>query len=393
MSKVSALSCKNYDYSNVYDCIKKSFLNLGGIEKFISKGETVLLKVNMLMRKHPDSAVTTHPVFVRALAAILAEHGANVIIGDSPGGPFNEKLLKKQYRVCGFEKAAKESGAKLNFDTGTVVIKNKKGLVLKRMEITSMLENAHKVISVAKLKTHGMMTYTGAVKNMFGVIPGVYKTEYHMKMPDPNVFADALIDVCLYANPILSFIDGIVAMEGNGPSNGVPREMGVVLASDSPYDVDVVATQIINFKPSIVPTVKRSLKRGLAKPFNKINLVGDDIEWFMVRNFKLPSHQKVFPAGNIYRNLIKQRPRFDYKKCIGCGHCAESCPPKIIRMINGKPRLNSKKCISCFCCQELCPHDAIYIHTPKIHKVIFDTLEKKGSKFYDALISFRNRKG
>ncbi len=376
---VSLTECRSYDYDKVKDSINKSFNNLGGIEKYINKGETVLLKMNLLMKKKPDEATTTHPAFVKALAETLIEYGAKVIIGDSPGGPFNEKVLKSIYKYCGIEEIANEVGAELNYNTNSVEVKNEKGKILKSMEVAEMVTNVDKIISVSKLKTHGMMLFTGAVKNMFGIIPGILKAEYHFKMPHIEDFSQALLDICLYANPILSFMDGIVGMEGAGPSAGEPKDIGVVLASTSPCHLDVVATTIVNIDPLKVPTISRAVERKIIKGnLDDIELVGDDIEQFKVYDFKAPSIRSVhFIKDNkpsfvrtISNKLLQPKPVFNHKDCIGCRDCAANCPPKVIEMVNNKPVVNLDGCIRCFCCQELCPKKAVTIHRPVLMKLL-----------------------
>ncbi|MFA5524237.1 MAG: DUF362 domain-containing protein [Tissierellales bacterium] len=376
---VSLTECRSYDYEKVKESINKSINNLGGLEKYISKGETVLLKLNLLMKKRPEEATTTHPIFVKALADIFIEYGAKVVIGDSPGGPFNERILKGIYKYCGIEDIANEVGAELNYNTESLEVKNEKGMILRTMEVAEMVTKVDKVISVSKLKTHGMMLFTGAVKNMFGVIPGLRKAEYHFKMPHIEDFSQALLDICLYANPVLSFMDGIVGMEGAGPSAGEPRELGVVLASPSPCHLDVVATTIVNIDPLKVPTILRAVERKIVKGnLDDIELVGDNIENFKVIDFKAPSIRSVhFIKDNnpsfirtMSNKLLQPKPIFNHEDCIGCRDCVNNCPAKVIEMVNKKPVVNLEGCIRCFCCQELCPEKAIDIHRPILMKIL-----------------------
>ncbi|RKD22519.1 Uncharacterized conserved protein, DUF362 family [Caminicella sporogenes DSM 14501] len=379
MEKVSLIRCDEYIYEDVKESIKQSFMNLGGIDRYIKKGEKVLLKLNLLMKKKPEEATTTHPIFVRALADVLIENGAEIIIGDSPGGPFNEKILRGIYKATGMEEVAQITGAVLNYNTNSVEVINEHGKLLKKMTVIEVLKKVDKVISVSKLKTHGMVMFTGAVKNMFGIIPGLLKAEYHFKMPKIEEFSDALVDICLCGNPILSFMDGIVGMEGEGPSAGKPRKVGAVIASTSPYHLDVVATSIINIKPSNVPTIMRCIERGIVKGnLEDILLIGGKIEDFKIEDFKVPKIRSIsFLKGKIPKflerylnNILKPKPVFHHDICIGCRDCEKSCPPKAIKMINGKPEVNLDKCIRCFCCQELCPKKAVKIHRPWILDMI-----------------------
>jgi uncharacterized protein (DUF362 family)/Pyruvate/2-oxoacid:ferredoxin oxidoreductase delta subunit len=376
---VSLMKCTEYEYDLIERALLKSFENLGGISKFINKGDKVLLKLNLLMKKKPEEATTTHPIFTKALAKILIDHGAEVIIGDSPGGPFNTSILKGIYRACGIEKIANEVGAKLNYNTNTMEIKNEDGLILKKIVGIEVLKEVDKVISVSKLKTHGMMMFTGAVKNMFGIVAGLEKAEYHVRMPNNEDFSNALVDICIAAKPILSFMDGIVGMEGEGPSAGEPRKVGVIIGSTSPYELDVVATSIIGLDPIKVPTIKRCVERNLCSgKLEDINLMGEDINKFILNDFVIPEIRSLdlldgkLPKfiRDILNNLLQPKPVFNHDECVGCSDCADNCPPRVIEMVNNRPVVNLDGCIRCFCCQELCPVKAILIHRPLLMKLL-----------------------
>lgn len=379
MERVSLIKCDDYDYGRVKDAVENSFNNLGGIDNYINPGERVLLKLNLLMKKRPEEATTTHPVFVKALADVLIKYGAEVIIGDSPGGPFNTSVLKGVYKACGIEEIAEEVGAQLNYNTNAVEMKNEGGLILKKIRAIEVLEDVDKVISVSKLKTHGMMLFTGAVKNMFGIVAGLEKAEYHVRMPNYVDFSNALVDICLAAKPILSFMDGIVGMEGAGPSAGDPRHIGVVIASKSPYHLDVVAAHIIGLDAERIPTVQRCIERGICKGnFEDIELSGDSIKEFVIRDFVVPEIRSIdlldgkIPKflREILNGLMQPKPIFLHNKCVGCSDCAENCPPRIIEMINNRPEVDLEECIRCFCCQELCPVKAVEIHRPLLMKLL-----------------------
>jgi uncharacterized protein (DUF362 family)/Pyruvate/2-oxoacid:ferredoxin oxidoreductase delta subunit len=379
MEKVSLVRCEDYKYDLIKKSMNESFKNLGGISRYINPGDRVLLKLNLLMKKRPEEAITTHPMFVKALAEILIKHGAEVIIGDSPGGPFNENILRGIYKVCGMEAVANEVGAKLNFNTNSMDIKNEDGLILKKIRAIEVLNQVDKVISVSKLKTHGMMMFTGAVKNMFGIVAGLEKAEYHVRMPEVYDFSNALVDICLAAKPVLSFMDGIIGMEGAGPSGGDPRKIGAVIASSSPYHLDVVATSIIGLKPTKVPTIERCVERKLCKGnLEDIELVGEGIEKFIIKDFVVPEIRSLdllegkLPKflRDIISGLMQPKPVFIHEKCVGCRDCANNCPPKVIKMIDNKPVVALDGCIRCFCCQELCPVKAIDIHRPLLMKLL-----------------------
>ena len=358
---VSLEKCGSYSYEEVKSAVKNSFNNLGGIEKYINKGENILLKSNLVMRKLPQEAATTHPAVIRALAEILLDYGANVIIGDSPGGPFNEVLLKSIYRHTGMEEAAAKSGASLSLDTSSSVVEYPDGVRLKKLTITNMVLNADKVISVGKLKSHSMTRMTGAVKNMFGAVPGTTKAEYHFSCQDSESFAQCLIDICRFVNPVLSFIDAVTGMEGNGPTAGTPRDIGLIMSSDNPFELDLAASKIINAQASEIPVLKYAFQRGLCpKSAESLTFAGEKLSDYVIEDFAIPENRSLHFLGrkppkvlvNFFNLHVYPRPVFT-QLCIGCGICAENCPAKIISIKNHTASADLKKCIRCYCCQEL----------------------------------------
>ena len=380
MKIVSLQECDNYQYEKVKRALKKSLDDLGGLSQYVKPSDKVLLKLNLLMKKNPEEGVTTHPIFVQALGDLLRESGCKVIIADSPGGPFTKNILKGVYKTCGIEKIALESGFELNYNTKETVKEYPDGEVLKEITAIEVLEQVDKVISVSKLKTHGMMKFTGAVKNMYGIIPGLIKAEYHFQYPELKRFSNMLLDVCGYKVPTLSFMDGIVAMEGEGPSSGDLRKVGAVLASTSPYALDVIACELVNIPPLEVPTIQRSLERKLIKEdFSDIQLRGESITNFSLEPFKTPEITDLnFINGRVPKflegalnHLLLPKPIFDHKECISCGDCKKVCPAQVIRFENKKPYARLKGCIRCFCCQELCPVKAVHIRHSLLKRLFF----------------------
>lgn len=375
--QVSIRRCDSFEYDleRVKTAVWEVLKPLGGIGSFVKPGERVLLKVNLLMKKDPSTATTTHPIFVQAMVELLQAHGASVIIGDSPGGLFNERALRSVYQGCGITEMAERCGAALNWNVGSSEVSNPDAKYLKTLINVDMLRDVDRVINLAKLKTHGMMKMTGAVKNLFGTVPGTMKAEYHLNWPELDRFADALIDVCLAASPDLSLIDGIVAMEGDGPSSGDPREVGVILASQSPYQLDRVAAAIIGAEPEEIPTLRQSIKRGLASEHLKdVALMGDSLNSLIQRDFRKPELNEVnwingkLPAVLVraINRTLRSKPVFDHQICVGCKDCYHNCPPKAIAMVEKRPVVDLEQCIRCYCCQELCPHKAVTIRRPRL---------------------------
>lgn len=375
MSIVSIRECNSYEYDEVKEAFNIMMKDIGGLNKYIKKNSKVVIKANLLMKKSPEEATTTHPMVVNIIAEELLKIGCNVTIADSPGGPYNERALKSVYKASGMEGVANELQINLNYDTSEIKVENEKGKILKYLNVIKPIVEADYIINVCKLKTHVLATYTGGVKNLFGVIAGTAKAEYHLKMPKIEDFSEALVDICEYVKPTLTIVDGVIGMEGEGPSGGVPRKVGVLMASDNPYAVDVVACNIINLDPKSVPTVQRSIERGLLKGnLSDINTVGCPIEKKIIKDFKIPdAKSRSFGDKAIPKFLVKgitPKPVVRKKQCVGCAQCEKVCPAKAITMINNKPKINLEICIRCYCCHELCPKKAIDVKRPLIFKAI-----------------------
>jgi uncharacterized protein (DUF362 family)/Pyruvate/2-oxoacid:ferredoxin oxidoreductase delta subunit len=337
-----------------------------------------MLKVNLLMKKSPEEATTTHPVFVKALADLIVAYGCEVLIADSPGGPFVLRMLEGIYKGCGYD-GLEGPGIQLNRDITSVEHENADGFLLKRLTLINALEHVDKVISVSKLKTHGMMKFTGAVKNMFGTVPGMIKAEYHFKMPETDDFADMLVDICEHVKPVLSIMDGIVGMEGAGPSAGDPICIGAVLVSDNAHWLDMTAVRIVGIHPEDVPTLKRAIARGLINPVSQpAELIGCTPKSFAIHHFKAPDIRSTeFLKGTapkwiqgLTNIMIRPRPVFDSARCVSCGDCKRLCPPQAITMVDRYPKVDLGTCIRCYCCQELCPKEAIDIHRPLLLRIM-----------------------
>lgn len=375
MSIVSVRECDDYVYEQVEKSVTIMLKDIGGLEKYIKKNSKVVIKANLLMKKSPEAATTTHPMVVKVIAEKLLKLGCDVTIADSPGGPYNERALRSVYKACGMEAVANDLKIKLNYDTSEIKVENPKGKMLKYLSVIKPIVDADHVINLCKLKTHVLATYTGGVKNLFGVIAGTAKAEYHMRMSKIEDFSQALVDICEFVEPTLTIIDGIVGMEGEGPSGGTPRKIGVLMASDSPYALDVAACKIINLNPKKVPTINRCIEQGIIKEdFSDIDLVGCHIEKKVIKDFKIPNTQKrSFGDKAIPKFLTKTitpKPVVRKNDCVGCEQCKIVCPAKAINMVNKKPQINLDICIRCYCCHELCPKKAIDVKRPFIFKII-----------------------
>ena len=178
MKEVSLRSCDSYEYGEVKSKVENLLQDLGGLEKYINKNSTVFIKLNLVAKKSPDEMATTHPMVLKVVAEKLLDLGCRVIVGDSPGGPYTKSSLKGVYKSCGIEEVCEELNIELNYDTSEVKVENPHGKILKYMTVIKTIVEADHVINICKLKTHAMATFTGGVKNLFGVIPGVKKASW-----------------------------------------------------------------------------------------------------------------------------------------------------------------------------------------------------------------------
>jgi uncharacterized protein (DUF362 family)/NAD-dependent dihydropyrimidine dehydrogenase PreA subunit len=375
MEEVALVSCNTYDEADVGKAIGDALEHLGGLEQFIKPGMKVLIKPNLLMRKKPNEAGTTHPSLVKAIALKVISLGAEVTIADSPGGFYNEGILKSVYAYCGYKEIPEQTGAKLNFDTSMVEVSCENGKVSKKLTVIKPVTEADFIINVPKLKTHGMMVFTGAIKNLFGLIPGTLKAEYHLRLSNYNDFSNLLVDICERFRPDLTIMDAIEGMEGPGPSAGTPRHIGAIIAGTNPYMIDIVATNMIGLRPEQVFTLIRASERGLPSKLSDVKIIGEDLEAFKIKDYKIPvvHREHILPNNKVVKFLaeyLKPKPIFEYDICIKCKECANHCPPKAISFDTGRPVVDLNKCIRCFCCQELCPKKAIYIKKPWIMRKI-----------------------
>ena len=359
---VAIVRCPDYDPAKVQSSIRRAVGLLGGMGSFVRPGDRVLVKPNMLTAKPPEKAVTTHPEVVRAILRLVKEAGGAPFIGDSHaiGG------FARVSEVTGIAQVARDEGVKLIELSEAVEVKGEGRF--KRFELSADAVRADRIINLPKVKTHGQMLLTLAVKNLFGLIPGRRKAQWHFKAGvDRNAFATMLVELHGLVKPALSVADGVVGMEGNGPGNGTPRELGLIAASSDAFALDYVLSEILGVNADTLLTNRVARKMGLAPDnLSDIGLLGDfgTIREAVVKGFKLPSTSSLEwtipePMRRLLKKALTTRPRIDKGKCQLCLMCQTACPAGVIDQSGDGLKINYRDCIRCFCCQEVCPVGAI----------------------------------
>lgn len=378
MSKVALIGCSSYDYNEVKEAVTKGIGLLGGPSFFARAGEKILLKPNWIMAVAPEKAATTHPAVFKAVAEIFKAQGVKLSYGDSPAFNSPESAAKK----TGCADVAKALDIPLaDFNNGKEVAFHE-AIQNKKLTIANGVIESDGLISLPKLKTHGFLKLTGSVKNQFGCVPGMLKGEYHVKLPNPSDFAKMLVDINSFIKPRLFIMDGIIGMEGNGPMNGDPVKMGLLMFSADPVALDATVCRLIGVDPEYSLTVKFGKEAGLGTyAESEVELLGDPVESFRNLRFKVDREplKSLKTGGGILRlvnNAIVPKPYIVKDKCKKCGVCVKMCPiePKAVdwhdKNRNNPPSHRYDKCIRCYCCQELCPEGAIEIKKPFARKLL-----------------------
>lgn len=372
---VSIVRCADYSEETCERALREVLVPFGGLD-WVRPGMRVVIKANLVSAMKPEKAATTHPALLAALTGMLRERGANVVIGDSPGGTFAAPHLNAVYRVCGLSEA-EAAGAELNRDFSQKEADLPEAHTAKHITYTGYLDGADAIISFCKLKSHGMLSLSAATKNLFGAIPGIIKPEYHYRYPDPMDFADMLIDLNEFFRPKLYLVDAVQTMEGNGPTAGTPKYMGALLAGTNPHKIDLLCAKLIGLEAKNVPTLRAAQERGLTPASAEELEVSGDAEEFVCKDFVTVQKgtgtdfgaQKGKLLGAAAKTVLRARPKLKRSRCVGCGVCRDTCPAHAIVIEKGKAKIDRRACIRCFCCQEFCPKGAMRVHRTWVARI------------------------
>ncbi len=368
--KIVLQHCPTYERQTVQNSIDKILELLGGIEQFIKREDKVLLKPNLLFGVKPDKLINTHYEIVRAIAIRCLDIGAKVGLGDSPAVGTVESACK----ACEIDKIMKELNLEYVPFAPHKDYKTPEGFTFNRLQLTSALDNWDKIINLPKLKTHGQMTLTLGVKNLFGLVVGLRKAEWHMKAgSNLDFFARMLVEIYAFRKPDLTIMDGIMSMHGNGPSmRGKPYPLRVLLGGVDCIALDSIICEIVNLPLEKLRTCIIGEQAGFGTCNREdIELLGTPIEELKVNDFEFPT-TLVLPLMNLgfWQKWSTTKPVINHKLCERCGLCIKHCPPQVMKLEKYKQakdnyddyvKIDYSNCIRCYCCQEICPASAIDI--------------------------------
>jgi len=369
--KVSLVRCGSYDPAEVEAAVKRSVDLLGGIERFVKPGETVLLKPNLLTDTEPEKGITTHPEVVRSVIRLIKPLTPHVLCGDSPSVWGQRRDIGRVYETTGMKKICDEEGIRLVDFTQPVM---KAGLPLAQWAF-----KVDRLVNIPKFKTHGYTVLTAALKNLFGLIVGVHKMKVHLDHPKPAELSKVIVDIYQARRPDLNILDGVVAMEGEGPgSAGTLRKMDLISASADGLCMDTVLAALMETGASDIPTNKEAISRGLGSgDLGSIEIVGEKLRDFIASGFRMPktsalSRMPKMPRwmAGVLTSFLLMKPCPVVSRCKLCGACQKSCPVSAIRRQGERMVFDRARCIACLCCLEICPYNAVELRRSFLLRIL-----------------------
>ncbi|MFH1413743.1 MAG: DUF362 domain-containing protein [Candidatus Omnitrophota bacterium] len=368
-AKVSVVKCENYNSALVEESVSKAVDLIGGISNFIKPKSKVLVKPNLLMAKEPKAGIDTHPEVVRAVIKLLKKIDCSIYLGDGPSVWGSQiENVDKVYELSGMKKVCEEESVNL--------VKFDKRRMRRGFPLSTWLDQCDFIVNLPKFKTHDLTLLTGAIKNLYGLVTGTFKTELHKKYYTNKDFSKVLVDIFQEIKPSLTIVDGIVAMEGDGPATGGRlRNLKLLLAGSDCVALDSIMALIMGVEPEAVLSIKEAAKRNLGlADINSITILGEKLEDAIQEPFLLPTTSITAkiprPVIKLAMKLIKYYPYVDHNNCTRCNACIEACPAKVMNMKNNQVAINYSGCISCFCCQEACPSSAIKVKKSVLARLI-----------------------
>jgi|Deesub1362B_J571_1020462.scaffolds.fasta_scaffold00006_275 uncharacterized protein (DUF362 family)/NAD-dependent dihydropyrimidine dehydrogenase PreA subunit len=363
--KVALVKAPDYQPENLSQALDKVFTYLGDLASLIKPGSRVFIKINHLSPpSSPERAIITHPEFTRAVITCLKDLDCQITVGDDI-----QSGDKDGFKPSGYRQMCQEMGVELiNLKERGFRKISIAGKRLSETLISPVVLDSEYIINLAKLKTHSLTSFTGAIKNFYGIIPYGFRLDYHRQFRWVNEFCEMLVDIfsVIQDKVCLTLMDAIVGMEGEGPSSGAPRSVGYIIASPDAVAVDAVAATLIGLPPLSVLTTAEAQARGLGVgELEKITVYGENLPEAIIPDFKLSSAahlaRKRIPNA-IYIFIQSQfhlTPRVIPQKCTACQECIRICPQQTIQLVKEVAWVKTSNCIHCLCCHEVCRYQAI----------------------------------
>jgi len=380
--KVSVVRAADYECRQIYAALERCIELIGALKEVIRPGSRVFVKINHLPPASvPEKGIVTHPVFTEAVIQLLKSYEAHITVGD-------DIESANGYRVSGYHEMCSRAGVRL-VNLREVGFRETKcnGRFLDKVYLSRVALNADVIVNLPKLKTHSLTILTGGVKNMYGTIPNGLRTRLHGEYVSNEDFGEVLTDIFSALVPQLTIMDGIIAMEGEGPAVGRLRRLGLILASRDAVALDAVASKIIGLEPTDIHTTRCCAMRGLGRgTLGNIEVVGERIEDVSVPDFRHPVRAISALAGKVPPFIAKRflgalyiRPRVIGNRCTGCSECEKVCPVSAISITNEKAEINQRTCIACLCCHEVCHFGALFLRRPMVGRImrLFEGLRKR----------------
>lgn len=381
-SRVAVVRCPDYKPENLSQSLEKCLALLGGLGAILRPGSKVFVKINHLSpSSRPEKAIITHPLLTKEVLRLLKNYDVGITVGDDI-----HSSKENGYQASGYRHICGEMGIRLvNLKEAGFVEVSIRGSVLKKAYIARSVLEADFIVNLPKLKTHSFTIFTGAVKNMFGVIPYGLRLDFHRRFVRHEVFSQMLVDLFSCVPSHLAIMDAVVGMEGEGPSSGAPKNIGLILASSDAVALDATATKIVGYDPLRVFTTYYAHEKGLGiGDVDLIEIVGEKIDRVEVKDFKhsavaISLFRKKLPSF-LYAYLQEQlrlTPEVLKKNCTACLECVDICPLQAISLPEKVAWIDEKKCIHCLCCHEVCRFEAI-----RLKQLLLGRLMRGGSTIY-----------
>ncbi|HEX38064.1 MAG TPA: DUF362 domain-containing protein [Candidatus Cloacimonetes bacterium] len=374
MAIVIGKKCQSYDITNLKEKISQIFFETG-FDKRLQSISSVLLKPNLLGAYPPDRAITTHPNIAAAVIEILRDHAITIALMDNPGGTVTQK---KVYQQTGMADLAARYGIEIKYSLHDGIYHFEKKT---KYTINKSFIDAEAIINLSKMKTHMYTLFTGAIKNFYGVVPGLAKSNLHRFAPNPTKFAEFVVDIyeLVKEKVVFNLMDGILGMDGDGPSAGEVKKFDLLLGGENAVAVDYFASKIMGFDPEKIPTTQIAAEReGMV--FEAFNLSGDIDENYRLQECNIQKSKRKnrilnmlsVPLKGVIKRFFWTIPYFDEEKCVRCKACVEFCPAKALSLEkkDPTPQLDPQKCILCMCCIEICPEQAVSLKKSFLGKML-----------------------